>query len=244
MTLHPVTLLREAAALFLTNFIWLYGEFFAARVASLTLLFLLFPGQAVWLVAGGEAPAPIFYFVNASSLIGSAIFAVVSLGAARRLWGRVGGDASPPPWGVVGWTPVLVISLGLDHVVTAGILFLLVPGLILQALTTTVLPLLAIEVAGWRAVERAIAMARPHLLVLTVAWSVIILPWLSLFIFGGPAEAQDEVALFDLWLRAIFSDLFTPAFIGFSLCLSVVTYQHLIEAEGGGPDDRLSDIFR
>ncbi len=238
MVIEISATLKEAASLFVKNGLWLTVEFLAAMIAITTAYVLLMPSQAFFLFSGGEVTNVMFLFVNPYSILSSLIYATVSTSVILRLWPRISGEEAPRPTQAT-WLAIFGLSLLVDHVLTASLFFLIIPALILSALTTIMLPLLTIEGRGWLSLGSSIQETGPHLVPLTGLWGVILIPWVILVFTTGPVRnPETEITITALWLREIAHDLYAPPFVAFSICLIMAVYQKLRT-----PEDQ-SETFR
>ena len=243
MSLNPLAILRGWTRLLTANILWLYVEFLAANAAATTLYFLLFPEQALGMATGTGPAIGLSLFLNPYTIIASLIFTAVAAGAVKRLWMRMGHDAAPGPFGAA-WVPILGVSFLVDHLLTVGILFLLIPGLLLAALTTTLLPALVIERRGWGALSRACEMGQRSLLVLMFLWAGVLVPWLLILLGTAPPPAAPSATVTQIWVESLLSGLYDPAFAAVSLCLTMTVYAEMQRLEGPGDGGDVSDIFR
>lgn len=225
------TVLQDSAALFMRNATALYVDFLAAAVAATTLYALLLPGQAAWLFSGGRAADPLFFFINPYSVISSILYAIVSAAVLLRLWRTTGGPAVRAPRRS-DWAAIVIVALVLDHLTLVGISLAVLPGIALAAVTCVVMPALVIEHRGIGAVGRSLQMTAGNVWTLTAIWGAVLVPWIAILVAIGQRGAVTQTSgLTALWLGEIMSDLITPVFVGFSICLSLTIYRALLRGD-------------
>lgn len=224
-----------------------YLEFLAVSLGTTTLNALVAP-QAFRAAVAGDGGGVLEALLDPFILIHEAIFALVFAAACLRIWWETEGGAPHGPSRarmLLGQAlPLIVLNIIAGYAAYLGVLLFLVPGLIVSALTTTLVPAVVLEGRGWGGLARSVEMTRAHLWRLSVAWGAVVLPWLALTVSSAPAPQLASEDIGTLWLAWMVPDLFAAGLATVSLCLTMAAYRRLIHAESGGSDPGLHDIFR
>ncbi len=249
MALQLTQIAADAATLVRRFGAGAFFDFLAVGVGVTTLQALIAP-EAFRAEAAGQTPNSVFgVLTDPFVLTQEATLSLVFAAACLRIWqGWAGGAAPEGGWGAQlarNLAPLVALNLLAGFAVFVGLLFLLLPGLMIAALTTVLMPAVAIEGRGWEALARSVEMTRPHFLRLTAAWAALILPWLLLLGVATPSPAAaSEVAPVTLWLMWLVPEAVTAALSVVALCLTMSVYLALLQAESGGSARSLDDVFR
>ena len=224
-----------------------YLEFLAIGIGTSTLHVLIAPGDfRAGIAAGGGSVLAVL--TDPFIVIHEALFALVFGAACLRIWWQTEGGAPEPGararFLAAQALPLVVLNMLAGYAAYMGVLLLLLPGLVISALTTTLVPAVVLEQRGWNGLARSFEMTRRHLWPLTAAWAAIILPWLVLSVWAAPGADVARADIGTLWLAGLVPDAFAAGLSTVSLCLVMATYRRLIADESGGLHDRLDDIIR
>lgn len=246
MNLRPGTLIADGAALMRRFGPMAYLEFLAISIGGTTLHVLVAPADFRADIARTEGVLEVL--ADPFILTHEALFTLVFAAACMRIWWQTDGAAPEPAVRrrlLLGQAvPLVVLNIIAGYAAYLGVLLMLLPGLIISAVTTTLVPAVVLERRGWNGLARSVEMTRAHLWPLTVAWTAIIIPWLTLTIWVTPGAASADADIGTLWLAWLVPDAFAAGLSTMSLCLVMATYRRLIAAESGGSDSGLDDIFR
>ncbi|NNU81529.1 hypothetical protein HMH01_13900 [Halovulum dunhuangense] len=215
-----------------------YLEFLALGIAGTTLQVLLAPTAFRARVSepGGDLVALMF---DPLVLMSEAAFALLFGIACLRIWWEQTGAAPPPAERrallAAQAAPLVVLNIATGYLGYIGLLAMLLPGLLIAALTTTLSPVILIERRGWDSLRRSVQMAVPHVFTLTAGWAAILLPWLVLSVAIAPPPAPPEASLTGLWLAWLLPDAAGAALTAVSLCLTMAAYGRITGTEGSRP---------
>lgn len=236
------TVIGETVALAQRFGMGLYAEFLAAGVLMTTLEVLVSPEGLRARYEPGVEIALAQVFFDPFVLLHEALFSVIVGAACLRIWWAMTDDTAPAG-AVLGRTlaPLVVLNVATGFLTFFGLMLMIVPGLVLAAALTVLVPVIVIEEQGWIALPRSLGLVRGAILKLTALWAMILIPWLFLTVATSP----DPLAIADatdgqMWLMLVLSDLFSPAMAALSTCATMAIYRQLVSGER----QTLDEVFR
>lgn len=244
-----ITILAEAFALFRRHGFGLYFDYLAAMIVLSTFGALANPDGLRARLTGtlpeGVDTLHELILFNPGSYASSVVFTLVSATAFLRIWWREEGYAPDPGERraifVANIMPLIVLQLAADLAFTLALYAFFIPAILVAALTMFLIPAVLLEDRGWSGLGRALGLAAPNLLRLSLAWFVIIFPWFVMLIIADPVSpAFADADVTTLWLSDILSDIWSPAFSAFSLCVVIAAYHQMTDP---GRKD-LENLFR
>lgn len=210
--------------------------FFALGAGVELMNFMLFPDLFRAALSGTASYGLADVLTDPGLLMEETAFALLFSIQFLRLWHRNGLHTLQTGSGpVIG--PLIVLNLIAAMAVYTGLYFFVLPGILLLAATSLLIPVILLERPGWSAMPRALALAGSGIGALTGAWFLLLLPVFS-FIWSQNLAA-DAPLIAILW-SVLFGNAVGALVSAGSLCLAISAYWRL--ANPGQRD--LEDIFR
>jgi len=234
-------LARDAAAV-----VKRHGGRAAVDIGALAILIvtadaLLRPALFVATRSGTTEVGPLTLLLDPFLLLHEAGFAILFGGACLRVADDMSGQAGRPTGARLrrNAVPLIVTMIALGFASYFGLMLLILPALLLTAVTTTTYPAILVEGRGWEGLRRSIAQCSPHLLRLTGVWAVLLVPFLVVML-SMVSQAPEGTSVTALWITELKIEIAQTLLNVLSLGLIMATYRQL----GADADaDRLSDIF-
>jgi hypothetical protein len=187
--------------------------------------------------------------LSPSSYLSSALYTCVMAAAFLRLWLAEFGDADLLPargQSTRGDLVMLIVLQAIaDMAFTLSLLSFMPLSAFVAAVTMGLMPAVLIEGRSWDAIGQSVQIAWPRILLFTLLWFFIVLPWvLSILIFDPSGAHLEDAGELRIWLAALGSDIAAPVFSTAGLCMTAVAYRKARDSESGGMGGDISDIFR
>ncbi|WP_112322431.1 hypothetical protein [Oceanibium sediminis] len=239
--LTAATLAQDTAGLLRRFGAALYLDFLALGVAATTLQSLLAP-ESLRRLTRGDVDASVFALITDPAILGEeALFTILFAAGCLRIWRASGGETSDPAAALRQMlAPLIVLSLATGFLAYFGMFLLILPGIVVLALTTTLVPMIVIEGRGWFALRATLSQCRPALGVLSLAWALTVIPLVIVATAVGPPPLAADAPITALWLGWLAPDLIAAMVSTLTLAMSMAAYLRLQPA--GGAD--LEDVFR
>lgn len=217
------------------------ADFLALGIGMLTLEALLFPTRFVVRRLPDEDTSIASALLDPFLLLHEALFACLFGQACLRIAADMGFGRADEAASLLrrNLLPLIVLNIAIGYASYLGILMLILPGLLLAAVTTTLTPAILIEDRGWQGLTRSVSQCMPHVLRLTGVWAMIYLPALVLLISLTPRPTA-ETSAGQLWAALIVAEILSVLLATIILALVMATWQ---QVRDGSDRDRLSDIF-
>ena len=137
--------------------------------------------------------------------------------------------------------PLIVFTLALSAAAKLVLPLGLAPQMIVEAMLTTLFPVILIEERRWNSLSRSLQQGLPHLGRLILAWSGLYAPafLIAIFLFIGIDGPETTGGA---WLGSLGISVYASLISVASLGLIMAVYRQI----GDGPqdDERISDVFR
>ncbi len=242
MTRLDIPLLARDAAAIVTR----HGGRATLDIGALAILIvtadaLLRPDLFVAARTSGTEVGPLSLLLDPFLMAHEAAFAILFGAACLRVADETRGEAGRPTGARLkhNAAPLIVTMIALGFASYFGLMLLILPALLLTAVTTTAYPAILVEGRGWGGLSHSIAQCGPHLLRLTAAWSVLLVPFLVVLL-SMVSEAPEGTSVTSLWLTELKIELVQTLLNVLSLGLIMAAYRQLGEDADA---DRLNDIF-
>ncbi|MHA3976424.1 hypothetical protein ACW9UR_01950 [Halovulum sp. GXIMD14794] len=136
--------------------------------------------------------------------------------------------------------PLIVLNMAVSYASYVGILMVILPGLLIAAVTTTLIPAILVEERGWQGLSHSIGQCLPNIAKLTACWAAIYLPALIMLIVLTPVPDAESTAP-GLWAGMLVAELVSAILGAVLLALAMATWRQVSDSAGGG---QLTDVFR
>lgn len=221
----------------------IFAEVLALAMAIDLLAALLAPERTVASALGLRTTSLLGAYGDPFVLLHEALFAIVFAGACLRIAAAPG--TRPAAVARADLPALIGLNIAASLATYIGILMLVVPGILLSAGLTLMVPVLVLERKGWSSPLIAWTRARPALGTLASGWAMILIPWLLFALSRAPLpaewaslpapEAAGNIIVATLPITVLSSVFGTAA-----ICLSMAAWQALSESDAA----RISRIFR
>ena len=218
----------------------LYIDFLAVGLFATTVQSLVAPAS-LQPNTGASQRSILELFLDPFVILHETLFTVVMAAACLRIWARLDPGArlsDAQLWGNL--LPLAVLNFAIGLATFYALALFVVPGLLLSALFTALIPVIVLEDKGWDALPRTMALTRGSLMRLTALWAMLLIPWIILSIAMDPSgRILPDASAFDVWRAHIFADLHAPLMAAIATCLTLSCYRQMLDKEQAD-----ADVFR
>lgn len=222
-----------------------FAEFLALTLGISAIQMLMAPEAFRADAMGDVSNSAIAIYADPLHLLNEAAYAFVVGGLCLRIWWATSTEAGRDGDALRSQAvPLVILNLLAGFVFLYALYLSLFLAFLVAALSTTLVPVVLIERAGWASLLRTLAQCGRQFWRLTVAWSVVLLLWIVLLL----ALRADPVALQDadlgaIWQAELPSTIMSAVMTAIALCLTMAAYELMVDDEAGGPRN-LMDVFR